>query len=213
MFAPVVAPVEAVGAEVDAFVVVWRNDQRGVPVPLQRRIVGFRLRLDVHPFPGAVIEADDPGVLGLGVDDVGVFGVHPRLEAVAAPYVHPVAVEDAVHVDGARGSGHGGVVLGAAIDPVEREVVVDPDPVELGERLVRVVLPVLAEVPALVEPPVGAHHQVVRVVGVELQIVVVHVLPLGVQPPPGPAVVVGDAGVGVHGVEPPGRCGSANISM
>ena len=65
-------------------------------------------------------------------------------------------------------------------------------------------LPALAEVPALVDPAVGAHHQVVRVVGIELQVVVVHVLPAAVDLAPRRAVVVGDVGPHVHRVDPAG---------
>ena len=77
-----------------------RDDERRVPVPLERRVVGLRLRLDLHPLAGPPVEAGDPGVLVLRVDDVRVVGVHPCLEAVAADDVEPVAVQDAVDVDG-----------------------------------------------------------------------------------------------------------------
>ncbi len=199
---PVIAPIEAVRAEIEPVAVVGRDDQRRVPVPLQRRVVGLGLRLDVHPLTGAPVEAGDARVLKLGIDDVGIVGVHARLEAVAADHVEPVAVEDAVDARCARRTPERGVVLRPTVNVVEREVVVDPHPVELGDGLVGVELPALAKIPALIDAPVGAHHEVVRIVGVELQVVVVHVLPAAVQVAPGFPVVVADLHPDVHRVDP-----------
>src|SRR6185369_14860122 len=90
---------------------------------------------------------------------------------------------------------------GAAVDVVERQVVVDADAVELGDRQVLDEVPVLAAVPALVDAAVVAVDQVVGVVGVDPQRVVVDVLAVLEAGRPSLAAVLADVDRGVHRVD------------
>ena len=83
-----------------------------------------------------------------------------------------------LHVVGARRAALGGVVLGAAVDVVERLGVVDRHLVELRHRQVGDEAPGLRQVEALVDAAVGPDQQVVGIVGAERQRVVVGVLVL-----------------------------------
>ena len=68
-----------------------------------------------------------------------------------------------------RGNALRAVVLGAAIDMVERQGVVDGDAVELGDGDVVEVTPGFAVVIGLVEAAVVADEEVIRVSGVEVR--------------------------------------------
>ena len=123
--AAVVAAEQLVGGEVEPGVGVRADDDGRVPVPAQRRARRLpRLRLDVELLAGLAVEAHQAAVLRLGVDDVGVFGVDLRLEAVAALGDEPVGVADAVAVDRPRGAAEADVVLGAAVTRCRRAGVV-----------------------------------------------------------------------------------------
>jgi len=95
----------------------------------------------------------------------------------------------------------GGVVLGAAVDVVEGEVIVRGGLVELGHRQVGHEAPVAAAVPALVNAAVIAVDQVVGVVRVDPQGVVVHVLAVAAHALERGAAVIGHLHPGVHGVD------------
>ena len=157
------------------------------------------LRLDRHHLAAGPIVAHDPPVLRLGVHDVRVGGIHLALEAVAAVGDHPVRVHDAVLAGGPRRPAQGEVVLRAAVDVVERRVVVQRHLVELRHRQVGLELPRLRPVPALVDAAVVAVQVVVRVARVLPEGVVVHVLALLSEAAPAGPPVVGDLRPHVHG--------------
>jgi hypothetical protein len=79
--------------------------------------------------------------LGLAVDDVGVVGIDLAMETVAALHDEEFVVADAVSALVLGGAAEGEVVLSAAVDVVERRVVVTGDVVELRDGQVGVELP------------------------------------------------------------------------
>ncbi len=180
---------------------VGADEERGVPVPAVLGLALARLGLDGRRLAARAVEAGQIAVLGLGVDDVRVFRIDGRLEAVPGVGRDPVGVDDAV---GARRPGRSAqavVVLGPAVDVVERRVVVGRDLVELGHRQVGHVLPGPAAVERLVDAAVVAVEEVVRVRGIDPQGVRIPVLAFVAEGLPGRAAVVGDLEKDVHGVD------------
>ena len=98
--------------------------------------------------------------------------------AVAKHGDEPVAVADAARIHRARGAALAVVVLGTAVDIVERRIVVDRDLVELRDGQVVDEAPRRAEVEALVNAAIGADQQVVRIVVAESERVMIAVLGL-----------------------------------
>ncbi len=199
--AAVVAAKDLVGGEVEPGVRVGTDEERGVPVPAVLGLALARLGLDGRRLAARAVEAGQIAVLGLGVDDVRVFRIDGRLEAVPGVGRDPVGVDDAV---GARRPGRAAqavVVLGPAVDVVERRVVVGRDLVELGHRQVGHVLPGPAAVERLVDAAVVAVEAVIGVGGIDPEGVRVPVLALVAEGLPGRAAVVADLEEDVHGVD------------
>ncbi len=200
--APVIRAVKPLRGKVEPGVEVGADHERRVPVPAVGGFARRLLGLDVHRFAARAVVADQTAVLPLAVDGVGVGGVDDGLIAVAADGDEPVLVGDARTVEGPGRPSEGVVVLGAAVDVVERLRVVDRDPVELGDRQVFEEAVGGAAIPGLVDAAVAADQQVVGVVGVDPQGVVVDVLLLLPDPVEGLAAVEGDLEEGVHAVDP-----------
>ena len=161
--AAIVAAEELVGGEIDPRGRVRAQQQRRIPVPTQGRLAFARQRLNAHGLVGAAVEADQPAVLAFGVDDVGILGIDAGMEAVAALRDEPVGVGDAVGAARSRRSAEREIVLGAAIDVIERSGAVHGDVVELGDGQVRLEAPVDAAVVAFVDAAIAADQIVARV--------------------------------------------------
>jgi hypothetical protein len=56
---------------------VRRDDERGVPVPAQRRTGFLFLWLDADPLARPLVIADDDAMLQFRVDRIGILRVHP----------------------------------------------------------------------------------------------------------------------------------------
>src|SRR6187401_2391588 len=84
----------------------------------------------------ANVEAGQATVLRLGVDDVLVFRVAARLEAVTTSDDEPVAVANTPGIRRTRGAAHREVVLRAAAHSIERLRVIRRDAVVLRDRQV-----------------------------------------------------------------------------
>ncbi len=180
-----------------------RADEDGrVPVEAFWGIAGLGLRLDVDDSAGGPVGADEVALLPLGVDDVGIAGLHRRLVAIGEEGDEPVGVGDAVDAVGPDRAALGVVVLGASVDVVEGLGVVESEFVELSDRQVCDVAPAPGEIEALVETAVGAHEQPVGVIGTENEGVVVRVLGLLLEPPEVLAAVIGDLDPEVHEIDP-----------
>ena len=219
--APVVGLPQGGGPGVQGGRVVRRDDERAVPVRGLHRVAealflecadlspglpvappgdvsGRVPGTDRGPLARARVQARDPQVLRLGVDDGVVRRVGDVDEAVTAAQPGPVAVENARLAIGLARSHPRAVVLKSAIDVV-RLGHIDADPVVLADRQVRDVQPAQ---PAVVGDPqtavVGLHHMA-RVAGVDPDEPVVPVQALGRGGEGAPSVV--GEGVAVHHVD------------
>ena len=174
--AAIVAAEEDVGTIVEPGMQMRADDQRGVPVPAQGRLPLARLGPDVDQFPAAFVVAVQSAVLILRIKDVRIFRIDLSLKPVAAQGKEPFAVGDPIVGVGAGRPTERIIILGAAINIVERRVIVDADLIELGYRQIGFEGPGSAAVEALVDPAVAAGQEIVGVVRIDPQGVVVDVL-------------------------------------
>src|SRR5205823_2423191 len=152
------------------------DDEGRVPVPADWFLVRLRLRLDVHSLARLQVEALQVAVLRLGVYGRRVLRIGAALETVPARRDEPIGVGDAMLRPRSRRPAEGEVVLGAAVDVVKGERVVDVELVELGDREVGEELVVLAAIEALVQTTVATDEEVLGIVGIDPDDVVVDVL-------------------------------------
>ncbi len=177
------------------------DEQRRIPVPAVGLFAGAFDGLDGHPFAALAVVTLQPAVLRLGVDDVGVDGVHLGFKSVACLGDVPIAVDDAAVVDGSARAAQGEIVLRAAVHVVERRGIVHGYTVKLRNGQIGLEVPAAGVVPSFVEAPVTAEYQVLGVGGVDPSDVVVHVLAALAQAFEGLAAVFGPLGIGVHRVD------------
>ena len=73
-----------------------RADQnRRIPIPaISRPVLRFR-RLDAGALAGATVVASERALLILGINDIGIFRIDHRAEAIAALGDEPVGIGDA----------------------------------------------------------------------------------------------------------------------
>ena len=141
-------------------------------------------------------------LLGLDEGNGWIGRVEGQGVAVGAQRSVPVAVADALHVEGAGRPVERPQVLRAAEDVVEGLAVVERELVELRDRQVGEVPPSRALVEGLVEARVGPGQDVCGVGGVDPEGVVVAVLlAAGAQFGEGRAAVAGDVHEDVHLVD------------
>src|SRR6185369_16421299 len=100
------------------------DDERRIPVPTQGIFTARRLRLNAHALASALVVTHDVPALQLGIDDVWIFRIDLRAEAVTALRYKPVRVDDARSVARARWPPERVVVLRAAEHVVEGRRVV-----------------------------------------------------------------------------------------
>ena len=136
-------------------------------MPAQRIIAEVGLGLNIEPLPGSAVIADNAGVLKLTIDNIGVIGVDASLKTITTEREFPVGIGDAVAGGSARGAVQSRVVLRAAINIVKRLIVVEADPVELGDRNIGMISPFASPVPAFIDAAIAADHEVVRIVFIE----------------------------------------------
>jgi hypothetical protein len=169
---------DLVGREVDPLVGMRADEQGRIPVPAQRRFALARLRLNAHALAGAAIVANQHPVLRFRVNGIRVLGIDARLEAVAHLRDKPVGVCYAVRAAVANRPAHGGVVLRAAVNVIERRVLVHGHVIKLRNRQIALKLPVLGAVEAFIDAAVAADQIVVGIVRIDPQGVIVHVFEL-----------------------------------
>ena len=198
--AAVIASEYLVGCEIEAFVVVRTDNQRSIPVPTVGGFVFSGLRLYGHALAALLVVAHQPPVLGLTVDDVLVFGINLRFEAIASIGNEPVGVHDAVLASGARRTALRVVVLGSTVNIVEGQRIVNGNLVELGDGKVRVVLPILGCVEGFVESAVATNEPMLGVLWIDPHAVVVDVLALLPGHFEGFATVLGVLQPGIHAI-------------
>ena len=179
-----------------------RADQDGrIPVKAFAFLVRGGLGLDVNPFAGNAIVADQVAFLPLGVNDVRVGRVDRWLMAVGKQRDEPVTVANPVDVVRAGRAALGAVVLRAAVNVVERRIVVNGHFVELGYRQVGKKPVGFSKIERLVKPAVGAEHHVFRIGRVKGHGMVVAVLVTVRLSDKGLAAVLADVQRRVHLVD------------
>ena len=119
---------------------------------------------------------DQPAVLPLAVNDIGVFRINPGLEAIAADGDEPLFTGYARATEGAGGASLRVVVLRAAVDVVKRLRVVESHFVELRHGKILLVVPVASPVVGLVNTSIGADEKMIGVIRVDPQRMVINML-------------------------------------
>ncbi len=203
--APVVALPDPLGAVVDPVGAVRAHQQRRVPVPALRRVPLGGLGADHQRLLVPPVSAVEHPLLPHQIEEVRVARVEGDAVAVGAERHIPVLVADAVHVEGARWTVQGALVLQPDQDVEERLAVAERHLVDLRHRQVREVPEGPPLVEGLVQPGVGAHQEVVTVGRVDPQGMVVAVLVVaGLEGLHRRAAVSGDMEEDVHLVDPVG---------
>ncbi len=161
--------------EVQPLAIVRADDQRAVPVPLQRVFARRLARLNVDNLAAPPIVAHQSAVLPLAIDNVGVFRINRRLKAVAPHRAEPFFIGDPRRALRPRRAAERVVVLRPAIDVIKRRAVIDGHAIELRDRQVPLVRPVGGAIEALIDAAVAADEQIVRIVRVDVERVIVNV--------------------------------------
>ena len=84
--------------KVQAFVIVWADQYRRVPVEAKRVLARLRFRLDTNRFAGLAIETPQVTLLRFRVDDVWIFGIDRGVMTIATDCFAPIPVADAANV-------------------------------------------------------------------------------------------------------------------
>ena len=93
--ATIVAAKNLVGAEIKPGMRMRADQNRRIPIPaIDRKVFGFG-RLDAGALTGATVITSERAFLILGINDVGIFRVDHRAEAIAALGDEPVGIGDA----------------------------------------------------------------------------------------------------------------------
>ena len=201
LIATIVRTPQALGGEVEPGGVVRAYQDRRVPIEAFHLFTCLRLGLDEDHLTGGYIDARQAPLLPMGVDNIGISGLGRGLVAIPVQYHPPVRILDTVNVVGPGGSALRAVVLGTAIDVVERLVVVNGDLVELRYRKVLNPAPVLGLVEAFVNAAVITHHDVVWIAVLESQCVAVTVTVLAIHPAESLAAVQRNLEIDIHQVD------------
>ncbi len=155
---------------------MWTDNERRVPVPAQRIFTSAWLRLNADTLARAFVETHQTAVLKFGVDDVWIFGIHLRSKTITAVGHEPVGVDDPRSTTRTRWTTKAEVVLRAAINVVERFVVVGGDVVKLSHRKILFEVPRGAAIPTLVNPTIAANQIVIGVLRIDPDVMIVDVL-------------------------------------
>ena len=148
--------------------------QWGIPIPS----VGFScrgLRLYADCFTTFSVKTAQAAVLRLRVDNVRVLRIYLALESIASLGYEPIFVEDSVSTGCSGWSAHAVVVLGTAVNVIERFSVVQGYPVKLGYGQIFHKYPVAAGIKGLVQAAITTNKNVPRVGWVHPQCVIIYV--------------------------------------
>ena len=153
-----------------------RTQQQGrIPIPPIRLFSRFLPRLDIHRLSAPPIVPHQPAILPLAVNDVWIFRIDLRLIPVPAHRDEPILVRNPGPAPRPRRPTLRVVVLRASVYEIKRNRVVDADPIELRQRKVGHVRPILGPVVGLVRPAVTTDPHVPVVFRVDPQGMIVHV--------------------------------------
>src|ERR1700736_2024568 len=155
------------------------DGKRRIPIPPHGRVALRRLRLDAHALAGTAVEAHQTAILHRRVYRIGVFRIHPRVEAIAPVRDETIGVGDTVRVLGAGGAAEAEIVLRATVNVIERRGVVYRDIVELRDRKVCLEYPVLSLVEALIYPSVATDQLTAVVLRIDPDLMIIDMLVAG----------------------------------
>ena len=114
-----------------------RADHNGcIPVESLSRFVSFRLWLDENHFAGLAVKPHQIALLPFRIDDIRIGRIDRLSMSITKQGYKPVTVANAVIAIRPGRAALTVVVLGSAIDIVERCVIVHGYFVELGDRKV-----------------------------------------------------------------------------
>ena len=199
--AAVVAAKQPIAGEVEARRTVRTDQQRRIPVPHDRWLLGSLSRLDVGVLAALAVVPHQPTVLPLRVDKVRIGRVDHRLVTIAADRHKPVFVGDAGATGRARRTAHRVVVLRAAVDVVEGLRLVSADSVELRERQVLFEVPVGTAVPRVKQATIATNQQVVWIARINPQRMVIDVAMLVADVAPRLAAIARTRRVGIEAID------------
>ena len=153
-----------------------RADQkRRIPVePLRLNPLAFD-RSNSNPFSAAFIETHQSPILAFRVDCVWIFGINPRMKSVTTIRHEPIGIDDAGGVVGPRRSSNRTVILRSAENVIKGFVVIRCHIVKLGDRQIRMELPIQTLIEAFVNAPVATNQQIIRICRIHPYRMIVHV--------------------------------------
>ena len=141
---------------------------RRVPVEAKLLFLVARKRLDGTDLVSLAVDAADVTALRFGVDVIAVCRIGEHPEAVAAVHVLPSAVGDAARIFGIADPR--AVVLKSAVDVI-RLVHVHAHMVELRNRQILGLPPLVAGVVGIPESAVVAGNHVIRILWIDPDVV------------------------------------------
>ena len=197
----VIAPENDIGAEVKPLCLVRTDQQWSVPVPAPGRIVLSLNRFDADRLTRGRIVADQPAVLGLGINDIRILRIHLGFKTIACIGHCPVGIQDPVLRGGTGRTFQREVVLCPTVDVVKGLGIVRTDAVELSDRQVGRIQPGAHAVIGLVESSVATHAHMIRIRRVDPEAMVVHMLELFGYPVEICSTVRADVAIGIHRID------------
>ena len=175
--AAITAAEHHVGAEIQRLGIMRGDDERRAPIPaIGRELTLLRLPgLNALLRHALAVGTDEATILRLGIEDVRISRICHRVKAIAARQEQEILVGDAVFKTGADGAAPRSIVLGAAIDVIERLLHVGRHRIKLHQRQIGLPSPALAAIARRVHAAIIAQDQVIAVLGVDPHRVIVGV--------------------------------------
>ena len=138
--------------------------QRSIPVPaIGNFFAFFRLGTDINVFAADFVVTDQSTILPLGINNIFVGGINYRTKAITTYSDDPVGVFTTIELGGSMRSAQSVIVLGSAIDVIERFGVIHCSFIELGDRQVGEIFIGFASVISFVETTVTTYKEPLRI--------------------------------------------------
>src|ERR1044072_988913 len=180
---------------------MWADYQWRIPVPSERFFATGRLRLNPHAFTRPFVEPNEDTILKRGVNRVRIFRINSGVKKITAIRYKPVRVNNAGDATRTRRTAKAKVVLRAAVDVVERCVVVGSNVVELRDRKIGFKLPIRAAIVTFINTTVGADQIMIVVARVNPDLVIVNMLRFLAETPQCSTAIIRNHQKDVHDVD------------
>ena len=115
-------------------------------------------------------------MLRLGIDDIGIFGIHLRLKSITTMRHKPIRVLYTMIGRRPRWATEAKVVLRATVDVIEGSIIVDGDFIKLCDGQISLEVPRLGRIPRLIDTAITTHQPVIRLVRVDPDTMVIDML-------------------------------------